>query len=522
MLRTRLAQDHPRAGHRGRLQHPVRARPAQGDRRVGAARRRPPALLRHRGEPPRLPHLRARLQGHRLPDRPRRRQDRRRQDAGRDPQPGHRQDHRRLRARPRLLRRQDPALAVRQVPARRAHHRHPDEGHRRGHGHRPHLRGGAAARPSARWSSAAARSSGKTPPGATSTRATTSAIPTDERLWAVLAPCAAARRVEELSQLSGIDPWFLRKLQQHGAHGAAPALRAADPGPHARGQAPGLLRRRHRHARPTACPSRCASCRQEWGVTPVYKMVDTCAAEFEAETPYFYRTYEEENEAPAAARREGARHRQRADPHRPGDRVRLLCRPRRLGPAGGRRRRDHGQLQPRDRLHRLRHQRPPLLRAAGRGGGARPAGERIAERTEAARPPSSSSAGRRRSTSPGRSPAPTTPILGSSAEAIDLAEDRRRFEDLLQSLGIPQPPGAGVTTVEDALATAQRIGYPVLVRPSYVLGGRAMEIVQNATDLIRYVAEAAADRRPASPSSSTSTSRASRPRSTPSATATRS
>ncbi len=82
-------------------------------------------------------------------------------------------------------------------------------------------------------------------------------------------------------------------------------------------------------------------------------------------------------------------------------------------------------------------------------------------------------------------------ILGSSADTIDLAEDRRRFEDLLQHLGVPQPPGAGVHSIEDALATAQRIGYPVLVRPSYVLGGRAMEIVQNATDLIRYVREAA-------------------------------
>jgi carbamoyl-phosphate synthase large subunit len=82
------------------------------------------------------------------------------------------------------------------------------------------------------------------------------------------------------------------------------------------------------------------------------------------------------------------------------------------------------------------------------------------------------------------------PILGSSAEAIDLAEDRGRFEDLLQRLGIPQPPGTAVTSVEEALQTAQAIGYPVLVRPSYVLGGRAMQIVQNARDLVRYMAEA--------------------------------
>src|SRR5207237_5568255 len=78
-------------------------------------------------------------------------------------------------------------------------------------------------------------------------------------------------------------------------------------------------------------------------------------------------------------------------------------------------------------------------------------------------------------------------ILGSSVDAIDLAEDRQRFENILNRLGIPQPPGATVRTVEEALSTAETIGYPVLVRPSYVLGGRAMEIVHNATDLIRYV-----------------------------------
>jgi carbamoyl-phosphate synthase large subunit len=83
------------------------------------------------------------------------------------------------------------------------------------------------------------------------------------------------------------------------------------------------------------------------------------------------------------------------------------------------------------------------------------------------------------------------PILGSTADAIDMASDRGRFEDFLSRLGIPQPPGAGVTSLEEALKVAQGTGYPVLVRPSYVLGGRAMEIVQNATELIRYVTAAA-------------------------------
>jgi carbamoyl-phosphate synthase large subunit len=82
------------------------------------------------------------------------------------------------------------------------------------------------------------------------------------------------------------------------------------------------------------------------------------------------------------------------------------------------------------------------------------------------------------------------PILGSSAEAIDIAEDRHRFEDFLDRLSISQPPGAGVSSIEEALKVAKLLGYPLLVRPSYVLGGRAMEIVYNESELARYLTEA--------------------------------
>ncbi len=78
------------------------------------------------------------------------------------------------------------------------------------------------------------------------------------------------------------------------------------------------------------------------------------------------------------------------------------------------------------------------------------------------------------------------PIIGSSADAIDLASDRKRFEHFLDELGIPQPPGAGVISLEEGLKVAALIGYPVLVRPSYVLGGRAMEIVYSDEELKRY------------------------------------
>jgi carbamoyl-phosphate synthase large subunit len=79
------------------------------------------------------------------------------------------------------------------------------------------------------------------------------------------------------------------------------------------------------------------------------------------------------------------------------------------------------------------------------------------------------------------------PILGSQLDSIDLAEDRERFEAFLRRLEIPQPHGATVTTLHDAEAVAQRIGYPVLVRPSYVLGGRGMEVVYSSDQLARYI-----------------------------------
>src|SRR5206468_8902353 len=82
------------------------------------------------------------------------------------------------------------------------------------------------------------------------------------------------------------------------------------------------------------------------------------------------------------------------------------------------------------------------------------------------------------------------PIIGTSPESIDLAEDRKRFGKLLEELDIPQPPGALATSVEEAVAGANRVGYPVLVRPSYVLGGRAMVIAYDDAAVVRYMTTA--------------------------------
>src|SRR5437870_5894372 len=79
------------------------------------------------------------------------------------------------------------------------------------------------------------------------------------------------------------------------------------------------------------------------------------------------------------------------------------------------------------------------------------------------------------------------PVLGSSVQAIDLAEDRRQFAAALEAIGVPQPVGDSTTSVDEALEIAERVGYPVLVRPSYVLGGRAMEIVRDAREMRGYM-----------------------------------
>ncbi|HLC28724.1 MAG TPA: carbamoyl-phosphate synthase large subunit [Dehalococcoidia bacterium] len=314
------------------------------------------------------------------------------------------------------------------------------------------------------------------------------AIPTDERLWAVLASLRRGATPHELSQLSGIDPWFLDKLN---------AIVQMEERLLAETLTPDLLRRAKRFGLSDAdigtladrLPEQVRDLRDQWGVTPVYKTVDTCAAEFEAETPYFYSTYDSENEA---------------DPL-PGEKALVIgSGPIRIGQGiefdysavhaawalqeagvaaimvNSNPETVSTDFDTSDRLYfePLDEEgiRDILANEASNGTGT-PSIVQFGGQTAVnlAWPLARAN----------------QPILGSSAEAIDIAEDRSRFEGLLQRLGIPQPPGAAVTTVEQALATAQLIGYPVLVRPSYVLGGRAMEIVQNPRDLIRYVGQAA-------------------------------
>ncbi len=325
--------------------------------------------------------------------------------------------------------------------------------------------------------------------------------PTDVRLWHLFSAVRSGTPLHEIAQRTGVDPWFLDRIEtmismerRLLAEPLTPALmRAAKRLGFADEQIANLA---------GSVDERVREQRLAWGIKPVYKMVDTCAAEFDAVTPYFYSTYEEENEAePEAGNRALV---VGSGPIRIGQGIEFdyasVKAAQALRAAGW------GAVMANsnpetvstdfDTSDRLYFEpldeeavRDILQNEDGSLNGDHNGGE-VASILQFGGQTAINLAG----------PLTTAarPILGSSADVIDLAEDRRRFERFLADLGIPQPPGTAVQSVDEAVLAADAIGYPVLVRPSYVLGGRAMEIVQAVGDLARYVtqAQAAAPGRP--------------------------
>jgi len=312
---------------------------------------------------------------------------------------------------------------------------------------------------------------------------------TDERLWALMTALRRGANPFDLSRQTAIDPWFTERLNNIVLMEKRLLAEALDPD---------LLREAKRLGfsdemvgqLADRLPEQIRALRHEWNVRPVYKMVDTCAAEFDAVTPYFYSTYESENEAlpgdDASAVVIGS------GPIRIGQGIEFdyasVHAAWALQDAGIRAIMANSNpetvstdFDTSDRLYF-----EPLDEE-----GVRDIIENETGGSDEA-PPSIVQFGGQTAINlaePLRRAG--LPIIGSSAETIDTAEDRHLFERFLQDLGIPQPPGAAILTLEEAMKTAQTIGYPVLVRPSYVLGGRAMEIVQNATELVTFVAQAA-------------------------------
>jgi carbamoyl-phosphate synthase large subunit len=309
--------------------------------------------------------------------------------------------------------------------------------------------------------------------------------PTDLRLWAIMAALRRNILPEAIAERTNIDLWFLDKLQN--IVNMEKRLLAEHLNPELMREAKRLgFSDEQIGTLADRLPEQVRQLRQSWNIRPVYKMVDTCAAEFDAATPYFYSTYEEENEAqPINANKAVVIG---SGPIRIGQGIEFdYCSVHSawaLQEAGYKSLMVNSNpetvstdFDTSDRLYFEALDEESLrdiLENEGLSGDSHPGSiVQFGGQTAINLSQPLSHAG--------------MPLLGSSADAIDLASDRGRFENFASQLGIPQPPGAGVFSVEEALNVAKLIGYPVLVRPSYVLGGRAMEIVHDATELIRYM-----------------------------------
>ena len=315
--------------------------------------------------------------------------------------------------------------------------------------------------------------------------------PTDIRVWAIMSGLRKGHTPEELTKRTGIDPWFFYRLDN--ILSMEKALIQNQLTPSLMRQAKRLGFSDYHIGRLNYLEEKqVRALRKDWNIKPVYKMVDTCAAEFEAATTYFYSTYEQENEAlPLEGNKALV---VGSGPIRIGQGIEF----------------DYCSVHAawaleEEGVKSIMVNSNPETVSTDFDTSTRLYFEPLDDESILdiienesytgtngyTYTPSVVQFGGQTAINISQSLDNTgMPILGSTAESIDIASDRRRFEDFLSNLGIPQPPGSGVTSLEEALITAQDIGYPVLVRPSYVLGGRAMEIVQNPTELVHYVTTA--------------------------------
>jgi carbamoyl-phosphate synthase large subunit len=327
--------------------------------------------------------------------------------------------------------------------------------------------------------------------------------PNPERIFAVRHAMQLGMSVEEIYELTGIDPWFLDKLQlllETEKFVKRIPLKQLTKEQLYEAKRQGFSDRQIAFATKTT-EDEVRLYRKHLAVTPVYKTVDTCAAEFEAFTPYHYSTYEEESEV------------------RPSERQKVMILgggPNRIGQGiefdyccchASYSLRERGfetimvnsnpetvstdydtsdrlyfePLTKEDVLNIIEAENPvgiivqfggqtPLKLAV-------PLQEYLKKRAE----------GEEKQGEKFSSTSSAPKIWGTSPDSIDIAEDRERFEKILHQLDIAQPPNGIARSYEDALFVARRIGYPVVVRPSYVLGGRAMEIVYSDQELERYM-----------------------------------
>ena len=306
--------------------------------------------------------------------------------------------------------------------------------------------------------------------------------PRPGRPWAIVEAFRRGVSVEEIFDRTKIDPWFLRNLEEIALAEARLLaasteerdlwLRPAKQLGFSDARLAALWGQREADVR---------AARKRLGIRPVYKRVDTCGAEFEAHTPYLYSTYEDECESRPTDKRKimilGG------GPNRIGqgiefdyccvhavfalrdagfETIMVNCNPETVSTDYDTSDRLYFEpLTLEDVLEIIETEKPEGVIV--QFGGQTPL--KLAVALEAA----------------------GAPIIGTPPDAIDRAEDRERFDDVLEKLGIERPAGDVARSAEEAEVIATRIGYPVLVRPSYVLGGRAMQIVQDVEGLRQYM-----------------------------------
>lgn len=313
--------------------------------------------------------------------------------------------------------------------------------------------------------------------------------PDDERLFLLAEAYRRGYTLEQLQDLTKIDWWFLRKIENLIRFEAVLASNELTANLLYEAKRKGFTDRsiaeiRSEAGLDLATEEEVRALRLQHGFKPVYKMVDTCAAEFEASTPYYYSTYETENEV--LANDKGKVLVLGSGPIRIGqgiefdystvhavwaiqeagyEAVIINNNPETVSTDFNTS--DRLYFEPlflEDVLNVIEQEKPigVIVQFGGQ------TAINLAEPLQ--------KAGVR--------------ILGSDLESIDTAEDRKKFEALLRQLDVAQPPGSTVTSVDQAVGTAAKLGYPVLVRPSYVLGGRAMEIVYSDEELLNYMEQA--------------------------------
>jgi carbamoyl-phosphate synthase large subunit len=304
--------------------------------------------------------------------------------------------------------------------------------------------------------------------------------PTDDRLWRVFAALRRGATVDEVHNATRIDRFFLRKMSS--------IVRFAEVELQGKTPTPDLLRRAKRLGFADSdiatltgmLAADVRRLRAQWGLRPVYKMVDTCAAEFEAVTPYFYSTYEQENEAAPLQGEKAVII--GSGPIRIGQGIEFDC----CCVQAAMSLRDLGVAP-------IMVNSNPETVSTDFDASARLYFDPLDEESIASVLENEGMAnvltqfgGQTALNIADRIIGIGGRIAGTSAEAIALAEDRRRFHEFADALEIPQPPGGTAASLSEALDVAKEIGYPVLVRPSYVLGGRGMEIAYGTEDLERY------------------------------------